>query len=146
MKVINKQELLESLTFNFFHINWTGNQIWQIWSWSESRYHLVLTWFGRWTWLARRVRSQTSFGQKPFWWCLHPSGGWHTHTHSHRSPATTCTWVCSHTLPYLKDLWARFIVGFGILDQQVYVFRHGVDTGVVANLKPTHLCLAENHP
>lgn len=101
------------------------------------QYNLLLTWFGRWTWLARRVRSQTSFGQRSFWWCSRPASG-ATHTFTSATADNVHANLQSHTC--LEDLWARFIVGFGILDQQVYVLSHGIDARVVANLKSTHLC------
>lgn len=43
--------------------------------------------------------------------------------------------LCSQTLTDLEHLWPRFIVGFGILDQQINVFSHGTDTPVVTQLK-----------
>lgn len=120
----------------------TGDQLCQIWSESKSWYHTVLTWFERWTWSARRVQFLTFSGRKSFWWCLHPAIGT---THKLTSSNTHEVHVMnlqSHTC--LKDLWSRFIISFGVLDQQVNVFSHGVDTGVVANLKQTHWWSSEN--
>lgn len=36
---------------------------------------------------------------------------------------------------HLKHLRSRLIVSFRILDQQIYIFSHGTDTPVVAQLK-----------
>lgn len=97
---------------------------------------VLFTWYECWTWLVLHVPSQTSFVQKSFWWCLHPgTNEWVISMYVKNTAHDIRQVSYSQLHTHLKHLRSRLIVSFGILDQQIYIFGHGTNTPVVAQLK-----------